>query len=264
MTTIKSISAKGFKSFAKKTELLFGKSSAKSMRAEKSANLIYNGGKNSNPYKEAEATIVFDDSDNTFPLKDKNISVSRIIRQSGNSLYKINGKKMTRQQVLDFLNSAHIDPDGHNIVLQGDIVRFMEMKPEERREIIEEISGISVYQEKKQKAMRELEKFQFKLGEIEIIMTERNAHLRELKNERDQAVRYRELETLVKRSKATLIDLEIKRKNDELVKLETDVKKHNDYKKSIEERINSLVKEIGDRKKEIESINENIERKGEK
>ncbi|MBS3156194.1 AAA family ATPase [Candidatus Woesearchaeota archaeon] len=243
---------------------VLGKSSAKSMRAEKSANLIYNGGKNSNPYKEAEATIVFDNSDSIFSLKDKNISVSRIIRQSGNSLYKINGKKMTRQQVLDFLNSAHIDPDGHNIVLQGDIVRFMEMRPEERREIIEEISGISVYQEKKQKAMRELEKFQFKLGEIEIIMTERNAHLRELKNERDQAVRYRELETLVKRSKATLIDLEIKRKNDELVKLETDVKKHNDYKKSIEERINSLVKEIGDRKKEIESINENIERKGEK
>ncbi len=290
MTTIKSISAKGFKSFAKKTELLFGnnynviigpngagksniadlitfvlgKSSAKSMRAEKSANLIYNGGKNSKPFREAEATVVFDNSDNTFPIKEKDISVSRIIRQSGNSIYKINGRKMTRQQVVDFLNSARIDPDGHNIVLQGDIVRFMEMRPEERREIVEEISGISVYQEKKQKAMRELEKFQSKLGEIDIIMTERGAHLRELKNERDQAVRYRELETLVKRSKATLIDLEIKKKKEGLNELENNIKKHEEQKKSIEERIESLGKEIESRKKEIEEVNETIEQRGEK
>ena len=290
MTTIKSISAKGFKSFAKKTELLFGnnynviigpngagksniadlitfvlgKMSAKSMRAEKSANLIYNGGKNSKPFREAEATIVFDNLDNTFPLREKEVTVTRLIRQSGNSIYKINGRKMTRQQVVDFLNSAHIDPDGHNIVLQGDIVRFMEMRPEERREIVEDISGISVYQDKKQKAMRELEKFQAKLGEIDIIMTERSAHLRELKNERDQAIRYRELEILVKRSKATLVDLQIKKKKEELESLEGDVKRHDEQKDKIEGRVHELTKEIEAKKKEIELINESIEEKGEK
>jgi len=69
---------------------------------------------------------------------------------------------------------ARIDPDGYNIILQGDIVRFVEMPPIERRMLIEEISGISVYEEKKQKALNELEKVESKLKEAEIILTDRN------------------------------------------------------------------------------------------
>src|SRR3989338_11257368 len=97
MVTIENISAHGFKSFAKKTELVFGnkynciigpngagksnvvdlitfvlgKSSAKQLRAEKSSHLIYNGGKLGSPAKEAEASIVFDNSSNEFPIKEK-------------------------------------------------------------------------------------------------------------------------------------------------------------------------------------------------
>ncbi|MBI4159086.1 chromosome segregation protein SMC [Candidatus Woesearchaeota archaeon] len=290
MTVIKSISAKGFKSFAKKTELLFGnnynciigpngagksnvadlitfvlgKSSAKSMRAEKTANLIYNGGKNSKPFKEAEATVVFDNSDEIFPLKEKDIAITRAVNQKGISLYKINNKKMTRQQVVDFLSAASVDPDGHNIILQGDIVHFMEMRGEERREIIEDIAGISVYQEKKEKAMRELEKFQAKIGEIEIILTERNTYLKELKSERDQAVRYKELEENVKRSKATLIDSQLKKKKDDLKDVENNLKQHEEQKSKFEEKICSLKTEIESVKQNIKTINEEIELKGEK
>jgi len=184
MTTIKKLRLHGFKSFAKLTELDFredfstiigpngsgksnlsdaicfvlGRLSAKSMRAEKASNLIYNGGKNNQPAKNAEVTIVFSNDKNEFPMQDKEIKITRIVKQNGQSVYKINDNTVTRQQILDLLASAKIDPDGHNIILQGDIVKFMDMHTEDRREIIEEISGISIYEDKKHKAMLELQK----------------------------------------------------------------------------------------------------------
>jgi len=193
MTVITKLTAKGFKSFANKTEVLFmpgfncflgangngksnvvdalcfvlGKSSARGLRAEKSANLIYNGGKKGKPASEAEVSIHFDNSNKAFPLEDKEIKITRIVKQNGNSIYKLNDQTMTRQQVVDVLHAARIDPDGHNVVLQGDIVHFMEMKPTERREIIEDVAGISIFEEKKQKAMGELTRVQERLNEAE-------------------------------------------------------------------------------------------------
>ena len=56
---------------------------------------------------------------------------------------------MTRQQITNLLSLAKIDPDGYNIILQGDIVKFVEMQhPEDRRVLIEDIAGISIYEEK--------------------------------------------------------------------------------------------------------------------
>lgn len=182
MTKILNITLQGFKSFAHKTDLLFGgnfncvlgpngsgksnildalcfvlgKGSSKGLRAEKSANLIYNGGKVNKPSKEGMVSILFDNSKKLFPTEDPTVKVSRIVKQSGQSVYKINDKTRTRQQILDLLGLAKVDPDGYNIILQGDIVRFVEMSPVDRRGIIEEIAGISVYEEKKHKAEKEL------------------------------------------------------------------------------------------------------------
>ena len=149
----------GFKSFASRTELLFGgdfncvlgpngsgksnvldslcfvlgKSGAKGLRAEKSANLIYNGGKHKDPAKQGEVSIFFDNKDKTFPTEEDEIKITRIITSSGQSKYKINDKTRTRQQILDLLSLAKIDPNGYNIILQGDIVRFTEMPSVDRR-----------------------------------------------------------------------------------------------------------------------------------
>src|SRR3989338_2529705 len=127
----------GFKSFAKHTEILFGgsfncvlgpngagksnvldalcfvlgKSSSRDLRAEKSANLIYNGGKSKNPAKHGEVSIFFDNSEKVFPTEDKEVKITRIVRQNGQSVYKINDKAMTRQQITNLLSLAKIDPD---------------------------------------------------------------------------------------------------------------------------------------------------------
>src|SRR3989344_4969930 len=290
MSTLKRISAKGFKSFANKTELVFqngfncvlgpngsgksnivdsicfvlGKSSAKDMRAERSAHLIYNGGKKKNPAKEAEVTIVFDNNEGKFPIKDKEIAVTRTVKQNGTSAYKINDRTVTRQQILDILRADRIDPDGHNIVLQGDIIHFMEMKPQERRMIIEEIAGISGFEEKKQKCLNELAKVDSQLNEAEIILKERETNLRELKKERDQASRYKELQETIKDEKATYLHLHIKTKESNISEIET-------RKKELEDKIQKTTLEIEEHKKaihtlqeEIKKINIDIEQKGEK
>ncbi len=289
MTIINKLVMHGFKSFAKRTEIPFlngfniivggngagksniadslcfvlGKSSAKEMRAEKSAHLIFNGGKKGSPAKEAKVEIYFDNSNNHFPIDAKELKVSRIVRQNGLSKYKINDETRTRQQVLELLNAGKIDPDGHNIVLQGDIIGFTEMKNEDRRKIIEEISGISIYEERKEKAMSELEKVHAKLAEANIILTEREAYLRELKSDRDKALKYRGVEDEIKSIKATIINLHLKEKEEGKFKIESELNKLNNELTSVNQRISEIKKLIDDKKEEIKRISTELDQKGE-
>jgi len=243
---------------------VLGKSSAKGLRAEKSANLIYNGGKLGKPASEAEVSIHFDNSEKAFPIEDKEVKVTRVVKQSGNSTYYVNDKVMTRQQVVDILAAARIDPDGHNIVLQGDIVHFMEMKPVERREIIEDIAGISVFEEKKEKAMGELNKVQERLNEADIILTEREKTLKDLKKDRDQALEYKELEKNIERNKATRASLLFKEKSDELEDVEKKYAELEGDIVKIQAEINTSKQEIQEKRREIEAINVELNEKGDK
>ncbi|MDP3728937.1 MAG: chromosome segregation protein SMC [bacterium] len=290
MTIITKLTAKGFKSFAKRVDIdliegynavigpngfgksniidaicfVLGKSSAKGLRAEKSANLIYNGGKQGKAASEAEVSIHFDNSKKSFPIDNKEVKITRVVKQSGNSTYYVNDKTMTRQQVLDILSAARIDPDGHNIVLQGDIVHFMEMRPVERREVIEEIAGISVFEEKKEKAMNELNKVQERLNEAEIILIEREKTLKDLKKDRDQAIEYKELEQNIGRNKATRVHLMLKEKSDELELVE---KKYVEFEKEIsgiQTEITQAKQEIQEKRREIGVINTELNEKGDK
>jgi len=234
-TKINRMVIEGFKSFGRRTEFIFGdkfntvlgpngsgksnildavcfvlgKSSSKQLRAEKSENLIYNGGKTKQPAKQAEVSIIFDNSSKVFPTPDEEVKLTRIVKLGGQGVYKINGKTRTRQEVLDLMSFAHIDPDGYNIVLQGDIVHFVEMSSIERRQIIEEIAGIGVYEEKKDQALNELSKVDEKLGQAAIILKEREGYLKDLRKDRDQALKWKELNDGIKRNKATVLHRQI-------------------------------------------------------
>ncbi|MBN2881503.1 chromosome segregation protein SMC [Candidatus Woesearchaeota archaeon] len=281
---------KGFKSFANHTELVFdkdfnvilgpngsgksnvldalcfviGKSSAKSLRAEKTGNLVYNGGKKGKPSKDAEVSIFFDNKNKIFPLDDKEIKVSRIVNPDGTSIYKINNKKKTRANIIELLQYAKIDPDGYNIILQGDIVNLVNMKGIERRQIIEEIAGISVYEDKKQKTLSALEKVDIKLKEAEIVLSERSKSLTELKKEHDQAIKYKDVLEKQKSHEATLIQKSIVRLKEEGEKIEKDII---EKKSLIQKNITSIEeyqKVIKTRQQEVADITHEIETKGEK
>ena len=295
MVKVNRLHLHGFKSFAKPVDLEFldgfntcigpngsgksnildafcfvlGKLSAKSMRAEKSANLIFNGGKQGNPLKEAEVSIFFDNTKQEFPMANNphpqpEVKITRIIRQNGNSIYKINDEVRTRQQVLELLSAAKIDPDGHNIILQGDIVHFMEMHPEERRQLIEEISGISIYEDRKQKAMNELSKVEAKLNEGSIILNEREAYLRELKKDRDHALKYQELSQNIKSNKATYLHMQVSEKQKKIDGVDARQQKHQERMDKVKGKIQGLREEIQKSKQQIEKITKDIEERSEK
>src|SRR3989344_9654614 len=266
MAIIKKIRLKDFKSFASPIELPFdkgfsiilgpngsgksnlsdaicfvlGKSSAKGMRAEKSANLIFNGGKEGKPAKEAEVSMFFANNNKEFPIETDEVKITRIVRQSGQSIYKINNETRTRQQILELLGKAGLDPDGYNITLQGDIVRFMEMHPEERRTIIEEIAGISIYEDKKHQAMLELDKVSGKLNEANIILNERKTYLKELEKEKEQAEKFKQLETDIMNNKATYFSMQINEKEDKKNGIEGSIENEKAIISEQQGRVNEL------------------------
>jgi chromosome segregation protein len=290
MTKINRLSIQGFKSFANKTEILFddkfncvlgpngsgksnisdaicfvlGRLSAKSMRAEKAANLIFNGGKKKKPSDKGVVEIVFDNQSKIFPHQDSEITLSRTITKSGSSIYRLNGKKHTRTEILDLLSSAKINPEGYNIILQGDINRFVEMTPMERRKIIEGISDISAYEEKKHKALLELNKVEEKLNDAGIILKERKTHLRELKKDKDQALKFKEFKERIDSSKATHLNLQIKDKTKSKDHYDSQISSHQNNTIQIESKINNSKQQIQKNREQIKNLNQQIEQKGEK
>ncbi len=281
---------KGFKSFGEKTELVFdsnfscilgpngsgksnvgdalcfvlGKGSAKGMRAEKSANLIYNGGKTKNPAKSGEVSIFFDNSSKIFPADTDIIKLTRTIKNSGQSIYRINDKRRTRHEIRELLSIANIDPDGYNVILQGDIVRFVEMSTNDRRLVIEDIAGIGVYEEKKKKALKELEKVETRLNEAEIILTERKTYLKELKKERDQAAKYKELGDKINRNKATYLKARFDTRNKKIEQINKYITNHQDNIDKMQEKINKLKQDVVTNKEGVRQITKEVEQKGEK
>jgi len=134
-----------------------GISSAKIIRAEKLVNLIFHGTKNRKPSKYCTVSLYLDNRDKKLPYGDE-IKITRKVMGNGLSVFRLDGKVVTRSKILDLLTNLHLSPHGYNIIMQGDINRIIEMSNLERREIIDEISGISEFDEKKRKAIVELEK----------------------------------------------------------------------------------------------------------
>lgn len=284
MTYIKKLVMSGFKSFAKKTELLLtpeinvvigpngsgksnvtdalcfvlGRMNVKSMRAAKTSNLIFAGTKTIGPAKEAIVEITFSNEDHIFSFEENEIMIKRILRKNGQSIYKVNERTTTRQEILSVLAQAGIDPNGFNIVLQNEIQNFARGSSEDKRKLIEEVAGISIYEFRKEKSLKELEKTVEKLKEVEAILRERGLLLNNLEKEKEIAMKKKSLESDLNKYKASsiFIDLEKKKKEGEII-IKNILEKNEEvekYKKEIitlktsnenlEEKIESLNLEI--------------------
>ncbi|HQC61166.1 MAG: Chromosome partition protein Smc [Candidatus Diapherotrites archaeon ADurb.Bin253] len=285
MAYIKRLVMHGFKSFPRKTEIPFtsginvilgpngsgksnisdalcfvlGRLSIKSMRAAKARNLIFLGTKAASPAKEAIVEIVFDNTDKTFSIESEEISIKRIVRLNGQSIYKINNETKTRQEVLGLLAQAGIDPNGFNIILQGEIQNFVRMHTEERRKIIEEVSGISVYESRKEKSLKELEKTEEKQKEVFSILRARTAYLNNLEKERQQALKYKKLEGDIKKFKASIIKVDINKRKSHLKEIEESIAKKNKEIEKIKQEISKLSEGIKNYEEKIVAINKKIQ-----
>jgi chromosome segregation protein len=269
LTFLKEISFKGFKSFGDqevhikldkgftaiigpngsgKSNIIdglcfaLGRLSKKTMRAENLTDLIFVGTKTKKPATRAEVAITFDNSENVFQgYIGQDITISREVNDKGKSVYRMNGGRTTRENILMVLALANVDPDGFNFILQGKITEMTHLSPEDRRIFIEDLVGLQKFDEEKAAALKELEKADQDLIKFEAIFNEVAKQLAFVKKERDDALRWLELDKQIKELNARLIALSIKKLRDE------------------EEQ---LLVFIGETKKKIEEIEEDISRCG--
>ena len=294
MTRIEKIELQGFKSFAKKTLLTFpsnfsvvcgpngsgksnildavcfvlGRTSAKSLRADRMLEMIFHGTKKRPPSDSAKITLWFDNSGKEFPFEDDKIFISRRINKKGMSIYKLNGRTVTREKVQEILRPALIKPDGHNIILQGDVTEVIEMNPTERREVIDDISGIKEFDEKRNKAQRELLTVEERLKESHIILNEKRANLGRLEDEKKAAEKYQKLTTELDKLRASLAKEKLKAAERAIKKLDERIEKIKSGEvdkelenidkelENIENKKSKIAKRLFDRSKDIAIIKE--------
>ncbi|HVY01784.1 MAG TPA: chromosome segregation SMC family protein [Candidatus Nanoarchaeia archaeon] len=286
MAYIKKMVMQGFKSFAKRTEVIFdrginvvlgpngsgksnisdalcfvlGRLSIKSMRAAKSKNLLFMGSKYVKPAREATVELVFDNTDRVFGIDADEIILHRTVKHNGQGVYKINGETKTRIEIIELLAQAGIDPHGFNLVLQGQIQAIVKMHPEDRRKIIEEVAGISIYEARKEKSLKELQKTDERLKEINAILREKTTYLKNLEKERSQALRAQELETTVKRAKASLLHKKLNEKLKELGDIEKSIEEKTQAKDKIKAQNTEMYNDVESLSNKIHDINKQLQR----
>jgi chromosome segregation protein len=193
-------------------------------------------------------------------LNTNEVKIKRILRRNGQGIYKINEEIKTRQEVLELLSQAGIDPNGFNIVLQGEIDSFVKMSPDQRREVIEEVAGISIYELRKEKSLSELEKTEGKLKEASAILRERNAYLRNLEEERKAALHFKKLQEELRSYKASIAHSIIKEKEEKIEELDELILKEQSTIQRIIEIIEKTSTEIAVINSKINEINTKVQK----
>jgi len=237
MTYIKRVTMTGFKSFGNRTvsvslakgftciigpngngksnvidALCFalGRMSKKTMRARSLTDLIFAGSKTAKAATRAEVTLTFDNRAREFPDDSDEYNISRWVKAKGQAGYKIQGKKATRELLLNALAQANIDPDGSNqFILQGKIVELTHMNTVNRRIFIETLIGLEKYDQMKARTLKELEKADVDLGQFEAIFKEVSQQLKKVEKEKNDALQWKDLDNLIKQYNAQLIALKI-------------------------------------------------------
>lgn len=168
---------------------------SRELRAGRMDHLLFNGGRGKKPADFALVSIELDNSGGEIENQGETITVTRKVNRMGLSIYKLNDKTVNKREIDEVFKTINLDPNGHNIIQQGDITRVIQMKPKERREIIDEIAGIKDYNEKKDKALTELAMAEIKLNESKIVLDQKKEYIDKLKTEKEAAEKFVELET---------------------------------------------------------------------
>ncbi|MDG6926062.1 MAG: chromosome segregation protein SMC [Nitrososphaerota archaeon] len=188
------------------------------------------------------ATIQFDNVDRKIPVDTDLVTVSRELRGGGENVYYLNGRKATKGEISDLLEVSGLSPSGLNIIPQGAATRVADQTPDEKRKMIEEVVGIARFDDKKAEAQKQLSQADTKL-QIELARTgEMKAQLERLEEQRNDLVKYSQLEGQV----AWLTAVQYSRKVGELRE------RINSTRKQEEEMVRKL-EEVRKRKEEFES-----------
>lgn len=226
---------------------VFGITSLKRLRVDKLSDLVNHNSKE----KTARVRVVFEHDG-------QNIDIVREIDGSGKSVFLLNEKRKALNEITSFLEELGLTADGYYTVQQGDVTRVINMNSEERRKIIEDISGLSLFDERKKEAQDNLDKVNKRLEKVSIALNERRPYIEQLSKEKEDALKYKELD-----SNEQLFTYNLYTKQIDEAKNELELEEATIQKKLIE--IDNLQKEkkeiyikISDLEKKLEQLNSDL------
>ncbi len=212
---LKSLTLKGFKSFASATTLRFepgitavvgpngsgksnvvdaiawvlGEQGAKALRGGKMEDVIFAGTAGRPPLGRAEVTLTIDNADNALPIDYTEVSITRRMFRDGASEYEINGEGARLLDIQELLSDSGIGREMHVIVGQGQLDSVLQARPEDRRGFIEEAAGVLKHRKRKEKALRKLDAMQANLTRLTDLTAELRRQLKPLGRQAEVARR---------------------------------------------------------------------------
>jgi chromosome segregation protein len=255
----------GFKSFMNKTTLNFepgvtavvgpngcgksnifdairwvlGEQSVKSLRGSDMQDVIFNGTDSQAAVSMAEVSLAFANEQRFFSVDNDEVVITRRLFRSGESEYLLNKTQVRLKDIMDLLMGTGIGAESYSIVAQGKIDLILSSKPEERRMVFDEASGITKYKSQKKEALRKLEETEQNLLRINDIISEVQRSIGHLERQANKARRYKEL---FEELKTKDITLSLFQKND-LVKKKQDIENQINALKVEEETLLNKIKE---------------------
>ncbi|MDH4274789.1 MAG: chromosome segregation protein SMC [Gammaproteobacteria bacterium] len=175
---------------------VMGESSAKHLRGESMADVIFNGSSARKPVGQASIELIFDNQDSALGGKYgayNEISVKRLVSRDGQSNYYLNGARCRRRDIVEIFLGTGLGPRSYAIIEQGMISRLIEAKPEELRQVIEEAAGISKYKERRRETETRMKNTQENLNRLNDLREEMGKQLDRLQRQAKTAERYKEL-----------------------------------------------------------------------
>lgn len=228
---LKSLTLKGFKSFASATTLqlepgitcivgpngsgksnvvdalawVMGEQGAKSLRGGKMEDVIFAGTTGRPPLGRAEVQLTIDNSDGALPIEYAEVTISRTMFRNGGSEYAINGNSCRLLDVQELLSDSGIGREMHVIVGQGQLDTILHATPEDRRGFIEEAAGVLKHRKRKEKALRKLDSTDGNLTRLNDLLTEIRRQLKPLGRQAEVARRAASVQADVRDARARLV-----------------------------------------------------------
>ena len=238
---------------------VLGPKSAKAIRAKRLTDLIWNGGKDKKASSHCEVSLFFDNSDRAIPIEADEVKLTRYVAlspavQDGyNSYFYVNDRKATLDEFDSLLAHARISAEGYNLVQQGDIQRIVQMSDADRRRVLDNIAGITKFDDDIGQADSKRKQTEDNLGRIQIILEEIKKQIHQLSADREGALKYKELSGRLTLAKAQLvyknreiIEQEINSTKEQLAKYETERAKLQKERLGLQDQLKSAQARLAD------------------
>ncbi|PYY38295.1 chromosome segregation SMC family protein [Curtobacterium sp. MCBD17_030] len=242
---LKSLTIKGFKSFAQPTTFAFepgvtcivgpngsgksnvvdalawvmGEQGAKTLRGGKMEDVIFAGTATRGPLGRAQVTLTIDNADGLLPIEYAEVTISRTLFRNGGSEYAINGENCRLLDVQELLSDTGLGREMHVIVGQGQLDKVLHATPEDRRGFIEEAAGILKHRRRKEKTLRKLEAMQTNLTRLSDLAGEIRRQLKPLGRQAEVARKAQSVAAVARDAKARLLA-------DDVVRLRRELRDH--------------------------------------